>query len=282
MPVGKGGFPTVRLYIDVYSQKNWGFKFTGFGTTRTTIQSLKAIRKGVRMPEVFVADQGSHFTGTGVAQFWAKQEAPIPLKRLCAPRGQDEWAKITSFDRLPTNCPDYCDEAIQQLNELCLGLVDEWAKITSFDRLPTNCPDYCDEAIQQLNELCLELVVNTTETPVELSSQELSESAIGIQNRYVIQENLDAYSHILEHANKRRAAFDKKVPKSRDGVVEYKKGDLVQMPKIDTRCSPTLNQIVLASQIMRPRPYTSSALLLHCEWENHWGRGDPIPTNTLS
>jgi transposase InsO family protein len=55
--------------MDVYSQKNWGFKFTGFGTTRTTIQSLKAIRKGVRMPEVFVADQGSHFTGTDVAQF---------------------------------------------------------------------------------------------------------------------------------------------------------------------------------------------------------------------
>jgi len=34
---------------------------------------------------------------------------------------------------------------------------------------------------------------------------------------------------MVEHANKRKAAFDKKVNASRDGVIEYKKGDLVQV-----------------------------------------------------
>ncbi|KIM72085.1 hypothetical protein PILCRDRAFT_25008, partial [Piloderma croceum F 1598] len=33
----------------------------------------------------------------------------------------------------------------------------------------------------------------------------------------------------VEHANKWKAAFDKRVQASRDGVIEYKKGDLVQI-----------------------------------------------------
>ncbi|KAJ7509640.1 hypothetical protein B0H11DRAFT_1960482 [Mycena galericulata] len=43
------------------------------------------------------------------------------------------------------------------------------------------------------------------------------------------QQTLDAYSHVVEHANKRKEAFDKRVLNSRDGVIEYRKGDLVQI-----------------------------------------------------
>jgi hypothetical protein len=64
---------------------------------------------------------------------------------------------------------------------------------------------------------------------VEISVSELAESAVGIQNSYTEQQNLDAYSHVVEHAMKRKAAFDKRVINSRDGVIEYKKGDLVQI-----------------------------------------------------
>ena len=118
---------------------------------------------------------------------------------------------------------------------------DEWAKITKFEDLPAVWPDHFDAAIEHLNhrilpaykfspdELCLGTVVNTSETPITVSSEELAEASIAIQNEYVAQQNLDAYSHILDHANKRKAAFDKKVLASRDGVIEYKKGDLVQI-----------------------------------------------------
>ena len=62
-----------------------------------------------------------------------------------------------------------------------------------------------------------------------VSSAKLAEADIRIQNQYVTQQNLDAYSHIVEHAAKQKAAFDRKVELSRDGVIEYKKGDLVQI-----------------------------------------------------
>jgi hypothetical protein len=55
MPLGKGGFHTIGLFMDVYSQKIFGFKFTTYGSTVTTIASLNRIRQMYRMPEVFMA-----------------------------------------------------------------------------------------------------------------------------------------------------------------------------------------------------------------------------------
>ena len=55
------------------------------------------------------------------------------------------------------------------------------------------------------------MVVNTSKTPLEISCEELAEVDIRIQNQYVVQQNLDVYSHIVEHAHKRKAAFDHKV-----------------------------------------------------------------------
>jgi len=230
MPLGKGGFHTIGLFMDVYSQKIFGFKFTTYGSTATTIRSLNRIRQTYRMPEVFMADGGSHFAGAAVGEWCIEHNSRYQqvaayspwvngllegtngkllsrLKRLCAPNlGEDEWAKITKFEDLPGVWPDHFDTAIEQLNSRIL-------------------PAYKFSP----NELCLGTVVNTSETPIAISSEELSEASVGIQNEYMGQQNLDAYSHILEHANKRKAAFDKKVLASRDGVVEYKKGDLVQI-----------------------------------------------------
>ena len=73
------------------------------------------------------------------------------------------------------------------------------------------------------------MVVNTSETPLEISCKELVEADIRIQNQYVVQQNLDAYSHIVEHAHKQKTAFDCKVAASRDRVIEFTKGDLVQI-----------------------------------------------------
>ena len=230
MPIGIGGFHTIGLYMDVYLQKVFGFKFTGYGTTATTISSLEKIRQLYRVPEVFMADGGTHFLGHAVAE-WCENHgsryqqvvAYSPwvngllegtngkllsrLKRLCAPNlGEDDWALITKFEDLPAHWPKHFDTAIEQLNQRIL-------------------PAYKFSP----NELCLGLVVNMSSTPVETSTLELEEGAVGIQNKYVAQQGLDAYSHIVEHANKRKAAFDRKVQASKDGVIEYKKGDLVQI-----------------------------------------------------
>ena len=72
------------------------------------------------------------------------------------------------------------------------------------------------------------IVVNTTPIPIKISSAEFTESAIGIKNQCRQQQGLDAYSHV-EHTNKRKATFDKKVSASHDGVIEYRKGDLMQV-----------------------------------------------------
>ena len=179
MPMGKGGFHTIGLYMDVYSQKIFGYKFTTYGTTATTIASLNRIRRTYRTPEVFMADGGSHFMGHDIAgwclEHGSKYEQVMAyspwvngllegtngkllshLKRLCAPDlGEDEYAKITSFEHLPHNWPTHFDTAIEQLNRRILPAY----KIS---------PD----------ELCLGIVVNTTQTPLAVSSAELAESDI--------------------------------------------------------------------------------------------------------
>ena len=227
MPIGCSGFHTIGLFMDVYSQKIFGYKFTGYGTAATT---LNRIRQTYQMPEVFMADGGSHFAGHAMGEWCHEHRSQyqqvaayspwvnglleetngkllLRLKRLCAPDlGEDRWNSITSFDDLLGNWPLHFDAAVEQLNHRILPTL-------KFS------PD----------ELCLGIVVNTTETPLEISSSELTESAIWIQNQYTEQQNLDAYSHMVEHANKRKTAFDKKVNASRDGIMEYKKGDLVQI-----------------------------------------------------
>ena len=129
------------------------------------------------------------------------------LKRLCAPNlGEDKWAKITRFEDLPAVWPDHFDAAIEHLNQRIL-------------------PAYKFSP----NELCLGTVINTLEMPITVSSEKLAEASVAIQNEYVEKQNLDTYSHILDHANKQKATFDKKVLASRDGVIEYKKGNLMQI-----------------------------------------------------
>jgi len=69
MLIGHGGFHTICLFMDVYSQKIFGYKFTSYGTAATTIASLNRIRQTYQMPEVFMADGGSHFAGHAVGEW---------------------------------------------------------------------------------------------------------------------------------------------------------------------------------------------------------------------
>src|SRR6202050_922374 len=75
MPIGKGGFHMIGLFMDVYSQKIFGFKFTTYGSTATTIRSLNHIRQMYRMPEVFMAGGGSNFAGAAVGEWCSEHKS---------------------------------------------------------------------------------------------------------------------------------------------------------------------------------------------------------------
>ena len=158
MPIGKGGYHTVGLYLDTCSQHMWGDKFKMAGTRKTTIKLLTNIYENFALAETFISDGGRHFDNTEVKEFYSKWggkqhvvAAYSPwinglvegtnkillyiLARLCAPDvGEDGW-KAMKWDNLPRSWPDHFDKAIHTLNwqilpalkfhpkEILLGLV---------------------------------------------------------------------------------------------------------------------------------------------------------------
>jgi hypothetical protein len=66
MPVGKGGYHTIGLYLDTFSQHIWAFKHKSAGTAKTTVEALSCINKNFVMPEAFMTDGGSHFNNAVV------------------------------------------------------------------------------------------------------------------------------------------------------------------------------------------------------------------------
>ena len=79
----------------------------------------------------------------------------------------------------------------------------------------------------------LGLVVNTASTPLEASTSVLTPSDIDNHFTYAAQQRLDGYAEAIHHAIRRKATFDKKVLKSKAGVVIFTKGQLVQTYRSD-------------------------------------------------
>ena len=107
--------------------------------------------------------------------------------------------------------------------------------------LPRNWPDHFQNAISMLNhrllpslkfspkELLLGLVVNTPKTSLEISTDPTSSEDIETHITYVAQQRVDAYSEAVQHAERRKDAFDQKVLKSKAGPVTFHVGQLVQV-----------------------------------------------------
>ena len=229
LPVGKGGYHTAGIYLDTCSQHVWGYKFKTHGTATTTNRSLDDIFHSFAPPEVFMADGGKHFKNREVAdncERWGTRLHTVAayspwvnglvegtnklllyvLARLCAPEvGEDGW-QTTTWDKLPATWPDHFDKAIRILN---------WRILPALKFCP--------------KEILLGLVVNTVKTPMEVSSSFLPPSDIDTHMTYAAQQRLDRYAEAVHHAVRRKAAFDRKVIKSKAGVVEFKKGQLVQV-----------------------------------------------------
>ena len=69
MPTGKGGYHTLALFLDTFSQHLWVAKFKTAGTAKTTVDSLKNIFHSFAAPETFMTNGGSHFNNTLVREF---------------------------------------------------------------------------------------------------------------------------------------------------------------------------------------------------------------------
>ena len=197
MPPGKGGFHTVGLYLDTFTQHVWGYKFKTAGTGKTTVKSLEDIYGGFAPAEVFMSDGGKHFKNNEVRQCcekWGGRHHVVAayspwinglvegtnkillyvLARLCAPEiGEDGW-QTTNWEDLPRTWPDHFDEAIQILN---------WRILPALKFSP--------------KELLLSLIVNTTPTPPEISSSTPIPQDFETHMAYAAQQRLDGYSEAV-------------------------------------------------------------------------------------
>jgi hypothetical protein len=132
------------------------------------------------------------------------------LRKLCAPGlGEDDYEKMQWKD-LPKNWPLYFDEAIRLLNRRLIPSLK------------------CSPA-----ELMLGLVINTNPTPTKNSILPTEAEHVGIHQAYVQQQRLDGYAHTMEHAERRKNAFNKRVLAQSPGVVTFKKGQLIQVYRND-------------------------------------------------
>jgi transposase InsO family protein len=233
LPGAKGGYHTVGVYLDTYSQHIWGFKYKTAGSAKTTKDSLGQIFQGYAPSETFMVDGGKHFNNKEVREFCEKWGTDVHvvsayspwvnglvegtnklllhiLKRLCAPDLNDDEIERMKIEDLPKSWPDHFDEAIRILN---------WRLLPHLKFSP--------------KELLLGLVVNTKRTNTTHSTEPTSETDIRTQMAYVAQQRLDGYAEAVAHAMKRKTAFDKKVFAQGPGEVIFSKGQLMQIYRSD-------------------------------------------------
>jgi hypothetical protein len=68
MSLGKGGYHTVGLYLNTFTQHIWGFKYKMASTGKTTVKALENIYGGFAPVEVFMSDGRKHFKNNEVRQ----------------------------------------------------------------------------------------------------------------------------------------------------------------------------------------------------------------------
>ena len=66
LPTGKGGFHTVGLYLDTFSQHVWGDMFKRAGSAKTMNRSIDRNCNTYAPPGTFMCDSGQHFNNNEV------------------------------------------------------------------------------------------------------------------------------------------------------------------------------------------------------------------------
>ena len=233
LPTGKGGYHTVGLYLDTFSQHVFAYKYKTAGSAKTTSDSLNKTFQTFAPWETFMSDGGKHFDNKEVRELcekWGTKTHIVAayspwvnglvegtnklflhiLKRLCAPDLDDEEAGKLAPEDLPKHWPDHFEETIQILNGRLLPALKFSPK-----------------------ELMLGLVINTKPTGLDKSTLPTSDADTTLQMAYVAQQRLDGYAEAVAHAIKRKTAFDKRVQAQRPGEVIFSKNQLVQIYRSD-------------------------------------------------
>jgi len=204
MPTGKGGYHTLGLFLDTFSQHVWVTKFKTAGTAKTTVDSLNGIFNNFTAAETFMTDGGQHFNNEVVKEYCAKWScthhvvaAYSPwinglvegtnklllhvLKRLCAPSLGEDNTTEDNWQKLPKTWPDHLDDAIRALNNRLLPALKFTPK-----------------------ELLLGLVIDTKRTELMYSTTEPVTVDAATHMVYVAQQRLDGYDEAVCHAIKRK------------------------------------------------------------------------------
>lgn len=234
MPQGKGGYHTLGLFLDTFSQHIWVTKFKSAGTAKTTTDSLAGIFNTYMAPETFMTDGGRHFDNHAVKDFcakWSCQHYVVAayspwvnglveganklllhvLKRLCAPSLGEDNSDEATWESLPKTWTDHIDDAVRALNNRVLPALKHTPK-----------------------ELLLGLVVDTKRTRPEDSTKAFDVVQATAHLAYAAQQRLDGYDEAIRHANKRKKLFDRRVLRKHPGEVIFQKGQLVQVYRSDT------------------------------------------------
>ena len=66
LPTGKGGYKTILLVTDTFSNFVWAYKLKSAGTGKTTLTGLQDLCLRYRQPDAFMTDGGTHFNNTEV------------------------------------------------------------------------------------------------------------------------------------------------------------------------------------------------------------------------
>ena len=230
LPKGKGGFTKLGLWMDVYSQRLWVTKLKTAATAKTSKKSYGDICDLFTASETLMTDGGPEFDNNELGEACSARGTKLEicsayspwvngllegtnkillnrLKRMCAPDlGEDSYTNT----EVPANWPDHLEAAVRSLN----------------NRILPNLK-------YSPNELLLGLVINTNATPSGEVSAIPTPEEVETQMAYVDQQRFDGYSQIVEHAQRRKAAFDKRVISRPPREVIFKAGDLVQVYRSD-------------------------------------------------
>ncbi|QRV88070.1 Retrovirus-related Pol polyprotein from transposon opus [Ceratobasidium sp. AG-Ba] len=232
LPEGHGGFKTVLVIVDVYSRYLFAFPSRKPGTGRFTVDALEKISHLLMAPKTFMADGGRHFDCDEV-RTWAASRGVQTLKTPpYAP-----WANGLA--------EGYVKLLVGRLKALCAPTVGEDPRDAEDpDTTPTAWPKHLNTAVAQLNDRVLPSLGYTPRELMtgQLSAERRAEIGMAASNRAVTDADVnlaltyalqqDGFANALEHAKKRKKAFDK-----RARSIEYSPGDLVQ--RYDARLDET-------------------------------------------
>ena len=228
MPPGKGGYPKIGLFTDVFTQKLWSHKLKS-AVSKNTVDSLRRILQTFVAPKTFMADGGSHFDCKEVWDYCTSIGTKLHIVAAYAP-----W-----LNGLLERCNGILLNSLKCLCTPCLG-EDEYKAMAKKD-IPSSWPDHLNAAIKNLsdrilpslmfspNELLLGLLLNMGHTNSSEDIKPPTEEEIAVYMALIEQRHLDGYEATLNHASKRKLKFDKKLIQRAPKNVVFQPGDLVQI-----------------------------------------------------